>query len=186
MAYNMIWINFAPMSNHWVKILVFTAFVVLFAACQPSQEDLLCKKWKTTNIYNTLLDKNIAQYKQLLDTVTEKYELVQYTGDLETFKKIIQADIDDMSEKQNSKNLNEDNSFLELSQNKRIYFKSVNGVDSANWYLEDNEIVADDEAFTGVSNLTRFTILRLDKENLKLRQIYQSDTIITTYKAATE
>ena len=40
--------------------LLFAAFIVLLSSCQPSQEQMLCKKWKTVGIYNNLLDKQIA------------------------------------------------------------------------------------------------------------------------------
>ena len=57
--------------------------------------------------------------------------------------------------------------WLDIRKDKKIFLITVDGQDSAKWYLEDNDIVADDEDFTGVSNISRMTILKLEKDLFK-------------------
>lgn len=164
-----------------LKSSFFIAFVLLFAACTGDQESLLTKKWKTTSLESSLEKLQKAQYQQLLDTMTDQNEMMEYFGTVDSFKKVIQADIKDQEE---FRKVNMENSFMDFKENHIAYFISVDGIDSAKWSLEENELILDSEEFTGVSELTRFTINKLTKDDLQLQMINENDTSIISLKTA--
>lgn len=157
--------------------------ICFFAACSGDKKSQVTGKWKTTGIENSSINKEMDYFKSLMDTMTEKNEMVEFFGSVDSFKKVIVADLAQQEEMQK---LSLENSFMEFKKNKMVYFTSVDGVDSAHWRLEENDIVVDDEEFTGVSTVTRLSILELDKKTLKVKMINQYDTSIISMKKVIE
>lgn len=160
---------------------LFVLTACFFAACKGDKASMIAQKWKTTNIENTSVKKEKEYYKKLLDTMTTQNEMVEFFGSIDSFKKVIIADLAQQEEIQKT---NLENSFMEFKKNKMVYFTSVDGIDSAKWTLDDDDIVVDDEDFTGVSTVTRLSIVELDKNTLKVKMINQYDTSIISMKKA--
>ncbi len=150
-------------------------------ACQDNQEQAIIKKWKSTKIENSTYKKEVAYYKNLLDTITEQNDMIEYFGSVDSFKRFVEADLAQQEELQKT---NLENTFMEFRADKMVYFTSVDGVDSARWHIEDKEIVMEVEEFTGNPEITRFSILKLDNNNLHLQMINQYDTSTILLKPA--
>lgn len=167
--------------NKAILAVLSVSLVCFFGACNGDKASMISKKWKTTDIENTSIKKEMAYYKALMDTMTEKNEMVEFFGSVDSFKKVI---VEDLAKQEEMQKTSLENSFMEFKKNKKVYFTSVDGVDSANWYIEEDDIVVDDEEFTGVSTVTRLSIVELDKNNLTVRMINQYDTSTIRMKTA--
>lgn len=156
-----------------IKRSFFVVILFLLAACSGDKEALLSKKWKTVGLESSLEKLQKKQYEQLLDTMTAQNEMIEFFGTVDSFKKVILADLKDQEE---FRKTNMENSFMEFNKNHVAYFISVDGIDSAKWSIEENELILDPEEFTGTQELTRFTITELTADNLQLQMINQNDT----------
>lgn len=156
--------------------------VCFLAACGSATESMISKKWKTTNIENSSIKKKKKEYIQLLDTITARNAGVAAYGTVDALKKAMLLGIEEAEQRMKT---NMENSFMEFKKNHVVYFISVDGIDSAKWSLEDNEIVCDPEEFTGTQELTRLRISQLTKDSMTLKMINQYDTSIISLKSTT-
>jgi len=149
-------------------------------ACNPAEEAQITKEWKATDIENLTLAKEKAYYDILMDTITQNNERLEFfNNSIDSFKRFTMKAFEEQAAMEKTEI---DNSFMEFKKNGIAYFKSINGVDSAKWTLEDNEIVLDAEDFTGIPNIIRLGILELSKDKLQLRKVDFTDTTIITLK----
>ncbi len=157
------------------------AIVCLMAACNPSKEAKITKKWKATNFENLTLAKEKEYYDTLMDTITINNERLEFfNGSIDSFKRFTKLAFQEQEELQKTEI---ENSFMEFNDLGVAYFTSINGIDSAKWTIEEDEIVLDAEDFTGIPSITRFGIIELTDDNLKLRKVDFSDTTIITLKS---
>lgn len=164
-----------------IKRSFFVVMLFLLAACGGDKEALLSKKWKTVSLESSQQKLQLRQYEQLLDSMTAQNEMIEFFGTVDSFKKVIRADIESQEE---FRKTNMENSFMEFKKNHVAYFISVDGIDSAKWSVVENELVLDPEEFTGTQELTRFTIKELTDDALQLQMINQTDTSTISLKKA--
>ncbi len=170
------------MSVNTAILRSFSCLMLLFlAACGTGENAQITKKWKTIDIKNSSLDREFAYYQTLMDTITENNERLEFfDNSVDSFKRFT---TETFKEQRELMKREVENSFMEFNPNGNAYFTSINGVDSAKWKIEENEIVLDTEEFTGVPGVIRLAILELSNDNLKLKKVDQYDTSIITLKA---
>jgi hypothetical protein len=154
--------------------------ICCFVACNTEKPGTITKEWKAVDIENRSLEKQKAYYDILMDTITEKNERLEFfNGSIDSFKRFTILAFEEQEAIQKTEI---ENSFMEFNKNGIAYFKSINGVDSAKWTQEENEIVLDAEDFTGIPNIVRFGIVELTSDKLILKKVDYPDTTIITLK----
>jgi len=159
--------------------IIFLVVLCFLSACTDSEsKPEVTKRWKAVSIKNLTFEKEKAYYKILLDTITDKNERLEFfNGSVDSFKRFTKLAFQEQEEMQK---MQVDNSFMEFKKNGVAYFTSIDGLDSAKWRQEENEIVLDAEDFTGIPNTVRFGILNLSADEMILRKVDLYDTNIIT------
>lgn len=161
-------------------LIALGCFLLLITACKPDTEKLLCKKWKTIDVDNSTSRKQEIYYKEFLDTVTVKNELMQFFPSLDSLKIGIRAEREEL---RNAQKENIENSFLEFKKNNVVYFTSIEGEVPSKWKLEGKEIVVEDDGMERPNQITRLKIMEIGSENLVLRMVDANDTSVIKLKA---
>jgi hypothetical protein len=163
---------------------VLLAVLCLLSACNENEtKPEVSKRWKAVSIKNLTFEKEKAYYKILMDTITDKNERLEFfNGSVDSFKRFTNLAFQEQDEMQK---MQVDNSFMEFKKNGVAYFTSIDGLDSAKWRQEEDEIVLDAEEFTGIPNTVRFGILNLTADEMILRKVDLYDTNIITLNVRT-
>lgn len=154
-------------------ILSFAILAIILTSCKNNREKLIVKKWKTVDVDYLSMNKAHEQYRAVMDTMTEKNEMLLDFKTIDSSKKFLQFLIEsDLEQKKESIAT----TFLELKSNNKAYFTSIDGVDSSAWHIEDDELVLEDGDVTDITNTTRMHIVKLTQDDFELRSIMGSDT----------
>jgi hypothetical protein len=161
-------------------LIIFCSLILL--ACNNSKKKLICHMWQATNLYNPKLDLLIAQTKADIDTIGNEDAIIKASVNVDSFRKMLQSQLDaDLY----SQKISLENTSYEFKENGITFIKTIEGVDSAKWYLEsDNVLRIDEPALTGMGDVQDFNIVQLDDNNMKLQMVLNGDTSIMTFKKA--
>jgi uridine phosphorylase len=151
-------------------------FSLLFfiAACNQTNNDMLCGKWKATNLHNPKMEKAIAQARADIDTLGNNDADMKKAVNVDSFralsKKLLELDI---AEQQKAF----EQITYEFTKNGIAYLSDGVGKDSAKWSIENkNELTVDAPALTGIGDVQLFYIKHLSADALTLQMIEGTDT----------
>ncbi len=165
------------------SILAIALLTLTLTSCQNEKEKLIVKKWKTIDVDYLSMTKAHEQYRAVMDTMTNKNEMLLDFKTIDSSKKFLQHLIEsDLERKKESIAT----TFLELKSDKKAYFTSINGVDSSAWSIDGDVLVLEDGDLTDITNTTRMYIVKLTKSEFELRSIMGNDTSFIKMKPYTE
>ncbi len=165
------------------SILAIALLTLTWTSCQNEKEKLIVKKWKTVDVDYLSMTKAHEQYRAVMDTMTDKNEMLLDFKTIDSSKKFLQYLIEsDLERKKESIAT----TFLELKSDKKAYFTSIDGVDSSAWSIDGDELVLEDGDLTDITNTTRMYIVKLTESEFELRSIMGNDTSFIKMKPYTE
>lgn len=164
------------MKNRFINISVsFIGLLVLFSSCKTEKKDLLCKKWKTVSIHNSKMDQELEFMKHYIDTIGTLDKEISEVVNLDSLKMNMRIELENSIKEQK---LAIENTLMEFKSNGISYTTSIEGIDSAFFEMEGDEIKIDEAKLKGFGETMTFTILKLTPDTLKIRLIDYGDTSI--------
>jgi hypothetical protein len=127
------------------------ALVVITASCRPSRETQIIGLWQEVSMTNPQMDQAMEEQMRFVDTVgsqTDAAANVALYGidNMDSFKASIRTNIDSFKRAQ-GKAVSE--TWFEFQKNGMAYLHSMDGLDSANWYFEDDALILDEQKLKG-------------------------------------
>lgn len=164
------------MKNRFINISVsFFGILGLFASCKTEKKDLLCKKWKTVSIHNSKMDQELEFMKNYIDTIGTLDKEISEAVNLDSLKMNMRIELENSIKEQKQAI---ENTMMEFKSNGISYTTSIDGVDSASYILEGDDIKIDEAKLKGYGETMTFTILKLTADSLKVRLIDYGDTSV--------
>jgi len=145
--------------------------------CGNKQQDLLCRKWKTVSLSNPGMDMEVARMKAYIDTLGAQDPELARSLNLDSLKESMRLDLEHSLQEQQ---IALQNTLMEFKFNGVAYTTSIEGQDSAMYTLEGNEIKLDEAKLKGHGETMTFTILKLDKDTLRVKLVDYGDTSIAS------
>lgn len=144
--------------------------LALFAACKPSREKQIIGLWQETSVRNPQMDEAMEQQRQFLDTVGRRTDsaanLATYGfSNIDSFKQSIHRNLDSFKRAQ-GKAISE--TWFEFQKGGMAYLHSEDGLDSANWYFEDDALILDEQKLKGGGAKISMDIEQLNDTALQL------------------
>ncbi len=165
-------------------ILLFFCFLLL-TACGEDKATLLTGKWQEVTLDKPNVDNVVINQQKFVDTFGRHGTAAQnmatygYTN-MDSARAVLQLQVDSMKM---FKQFYITNTQYEFRQDRIAYARSVEGVDSANWYILDNgkTLLLDDSKLKGEGVKTRMEIMMLTRDTLRLRFAEDEDTSTATF-----
>ena len=154
------------------RFLIIPLSLCLLFSCTGKKRHRLVGAWQEVKIINPDLDAAMESQKLFGDTVghstTPEQNLALYgTSNIDSFRKAVNANLDSFRKAQSTAVNATKFDFLE---NGIIYIHSDEGVDSSNWYIDDDgALILDEAKLKGVGNRIRMEIVELSDTLLKLQ-----------------
>ncbi|MBS1771921.1 MAG: hypothetical protein JST82_03615 [Bacteroidetes bacterium] len=167
------------------KIVLFITASVVLLSCQPSQKDLLMKKWKGFSAENKQIDSMMRERENFLDTFGKNNDaatnLAMYgIANVDSVREINLALI---SESRKMQQHNVENTYLEITKDGlAIMSYSSEQRDSSKWRLDKNMLHMHDIRDTSIH--IEMEILSLNDTMLKLKYQDNNGTSTVTFKPA--
>ncbi|MBS1616567.1 MAG: hypothetical protein JST06_10675 [Bacteroidetes bacterium] len=144
--------------------------LLLITSCQPSQKKRIIGLWQETSVKNPEMDSAYDQQRMFLDTVGSQTDsLANFrlygTNNIDTFKKYQRANLDAFKEAQ-EKAISE--TWFDFHPDSMVYLHSLDGLDSAKWYFEDQALILDEQKLKGGGSRIRMEVLNLNDTLLTL------------------
>lgn len=164
-----------------VKTIILAGLaLMLIASCRPSQQKLIIGLWQETSVKNPEMDSAYDHQRMFLDTVGSQTDsLANYrlygTTNIDTFKKYQRANLDAFKEAQ-EKAISE--TWFDFHPDSMVYLHSLDGLDSAKWYFDDQALILDEQLLKGGGSKTRMEVMLLNDTALTLhyRENYLNST----------
>ncbi len=113
-----------------------------------------------------------------IDTVGNEDKEIGKATDLDSLKMFLREDLKRMKEEQQ---MALENTIMEFQSNGVTYNRSIEGVDSAMYTLEEDRFIKIDEAkLKGMGETMTFEILKLTADTLQLQLVDYGDTSLAT------
>jgi hypothetical protein len=159
-----------------MKTKLFAFFIcsfILVASCKPSRESQIIGLWQEVGVSNPQMDEAMEQQRHFLDTVglhTDSATNMASYGyaNMDTLKKIIRTNMDSLKRAE-SKTIAE--TWFDFHPGGIVYLHSEEGLDSANWYFEDNALMLDEQKLKGGGAKLRMEVEQLNDTALQLHYI---------------
>ncbi|MCC7028860.1 MAG: hypothetical protein IT257_01045 [Chitinophagaceae bacterium] len=167
------------MRSVFINIAIKVTFCsLIFVSCGSDPKSLLCNKWKSVALRNPQMDNEIAAMKLYIDTVGNQDEALRKQINIDSFKTILQGELDQAMKEQQ---LSLENTLMEFKSNGIVYTTSIQGEDSAMYSIDDeNNILIEEAKLKGYGETMKFQILSLTKDSLQLKMIDYGDTSYVT------
>jgi hypothetical protein len=150
--------------------------IVAFASCKPEKKDMIIGLWQEIGVANPQMDNAVEEQRLFLDTLGKHTDSVANvalygTNNIDSFKKGMRTNLDSFKKAQ-GKAISE--TWFDFHKNGIVYLHSQEGLDSANWYIEEeNALMLDEEKLKGVGSKIRMEIAALDDTALQLHYTEQ-------------
>ena len=154
-------------------------------SCKESREDQLVGEWQEVAVVNPQLEEAIIEQQVFSDTVgrttTPEQNLALYgTADIEAMRAGLKVNLDSFRKSQFEA---VQATRFDFKKGGLLYIHSMDGVDSSNWYLDDDGALIMDEAkLKGAGNKIRMEISELSDTLLKLQFTEQYLTSTAVFK----
>lgn len=155
-----------------LRILILPLTLITLYSCKKDKAAQLVGKWQEIKVINPDLDATLQQQKTFADTVgystTAEQNLALYgVENIDTFKKELHTNLDSFRKEQLKA---VEATQFDFQKNGIIYIKSEEGIDSCNWYLDDDgALILDEAKLKGVGTRLRMEIVELSDTLLKLQ-----------------
>lgn len=156
------------------RLLILPLCLLSLYSCKKDKAGKLVGKWQEVAVINPDLDATFNQQKLFADTVghsnSPEENLALYGVDnIDSFRKVLNANLDSFRMAQiRAVNATQ----FDFQKNGVIYFHSDEGVDSSNWYLDDDgALILDEAKLKGAGNTIRMEIIELSDTLLKLQYL---------------
>ena len=155
------------------NLIITTCVAILFslASCKPDKKDLIIGLWQEVKIVNPQMDNALEEQRLFLDTVgrnTDSAANLSLYGvsNIDSFKQGIRTNIDSFK-KAEGKAVSE--TWFDFHTSGLVYLHSEEGLDSANWYFDDDgALMLDEEKLKGNGSRIRMTVEALNDTAMQL------------------
>ena len=144
---------------------------LLFLSCKDKKEQKLSGKWQEVAVINPQLDKAIHDQQIFADTVgsattAEQNKALYGTDNIDTMRAALNKNLDSFRRAQL---MAIKATRFDFRDNGILYINSNEGIDSSNWYLEeDGALILDRAKLKGSGTKKRMEVLELSDTLLKL------------------
>jgi hypothetical protein len=172
-----------------MKYSLFAPIILLglfsIVSCKGSDERTLVGEWQEVAVINPQLDEAVNKQQLFADTVGSKTTAAQNkalygTDNIEEMRKSLKTNLDSFRKAQHSA-INATRFVFRADG--LLYTHSLDGVDSSNWYLDDDgALILDEGKLKGTGNRIRMEIAELSDTLLKLQYNEQFLTSTAVFK----
>jgi hypothetical protein len=144
---------------------------LLLISCKEKKEHKLTGKWQEVAVINPELDEAMHDQQIFADTVggsttAEQNKALYGTDNVDTMRAALKKNLDSFRLEQYKVI---DATRFDFRDNGILYINSIQGIDSANWYLDDEgALILDEAKLKGNGNKIRMEVVELSDTLLKL------------------
>ena len=156
-----------------------------FSSCKESADRKLVGEWQEVAVLNPQLDEAVHKQQVFADTVgssttAEQNKALYGTDNIDTMRAELNTNLDSFRKAQ----------FFAIKATRfdfreggLLYIHSMDGVDSSNWYLDDDgALILDEAKLKGTGNKIRMEVAELSDTLLKLQFTEQYLTSTAVFK----
>lgn len=161
------------MKSPIIHISIVISILFFVFSCKNDHKTNLCKKWKTVSLKNMAMERQLDYTKEYIDTLGKNDPEFRKLVNLDSVKLLLnnqmKLDLEDQK-------LQVENLVMEFTKNGIAYNTSIEGVDSAYYSIEGDDIKIDEPKLKGYGETMTFTIMKLSPDSLQLRLVDYGDT----------
>lgn len=154
------------------QLLVLITLSFLIPSCTPSKEDLIARKWKALSVKSGMLDNQIKEERNFIDTIgtttsAEQNFILYGVHNMDSVRQLLRKNLDSTLAAQEA---TIKDTWLIFDKNGTVVTHFGTEPDTVAWYFDDEgALMLDEMKHKGTGSKIKMNVLKLTENELELQ-----------------